>query len=79
MWLLSSRLFIATLYTTTCAYQSFHYSVATTHNQWHTVAAAYDHDSNVVSLWMDGQLEQVQWAACSEDMLNSDAISMGKR
>ena len=78
IWCIQGKLFIST-YFPSCTKPNMHYPTALPINQWCTVAVAYDHDNDIVSMWVDGQLQQAQWASCSEDMLTSDTFSMGKR
>ena len=77
MWLAHGKLHVKISYPV-CPQQSFTYSTALTLNQWHTVAVSFDWVSQKMSMWVDGQLEQKQWPACSDDLRCPPIINIGK-
>ena len=47
-----------------CPPQQQHHTSLVNANQWYIVAVSYDTDTHVISMWVDGQLEQEEYLAC---------------
>ena len=48
-------------------------------NQWYTLALSFDYESGMMSMWVDGELEQQQTDPCDTDYLVAASAFINNR